>query len=207
MASPLSAPSQNQRSSENKTTSPGMGEVLGRLFSPSPQNGVLPVERPLLATLYRTMGLIVVAAGTLGTIWALLAAVEAHGRADSIVVLVSTFAGTCFSSLLLFGVAQIITYIGRITVATEQTALHVLGTGSASSQGGKASMPPVPAAQPLPAHPQVEAVQPRVDKLVAEVDEQDPKVHCPHCNVRIRVATLRRGPNVCPGCYQEFEVE
>ncbi len=170
--------------------------------SPAPQAQGLPVEKPLLATVYRTMGIVVVACGTLATIWAIGAAFEMQGSIESIVLVISTFASTCLFSLLLFGIAQIITYIGRITVATEQTALRALG-----QSGGTPLASPPPATTPAAPSPARHTAQDAVQAVAKQMEEVDPRVPCPHCNQKIRVAALKRGPNVCPGCYQEFEVE
>lgn len=168
----------------------------------SSQKPGLPKENPLLASFFRIYGYFLLLAGLI----AALVSYKAGSGGDDPVTPVLTAIGALLSfgtlALIAFGIAQIINYIARIAVAAEQTALRALG-----QSGGAPAGTALPVAAPVAAPSPRKTAQDLAQAVAKEMEEADPTASCPHCNRQLRIATLRRGANVCPGCHQEFEVE
>lgn len=144
-------------------------------------------KTPILATIYNVSGCLVIVLGMLGSMISVFS-----GTSGSLPAL--TALGSIFIALPLFGIAQLISYIGKtayyaemindsLTTSTYQTAKtlneisHLLQAAGARDEANP-SIPPPP----------VGAI-------------------CPYCNAKIPSSQVQKGENTCPKCNNSFVAE
>jgi len=145
-------------------------------------------KEPILSSIYKVACFIVLVFGLLGSVLSLLLG------SSGLLPALAGIGITLLLALPLFGIAQLISYIGKtayyselisnsLTTSTYQTSktlseiLHRLQTPSARD----------------------EATSPTPPSLVGAI--------CPYCNAKIPSSSVRKGENICPECKNSFIAE
>jgi len=174
-------------------------------------------KTPILTTIYRSIGWVVIVLGVICAIIILKDGTK-NTVANSmmsfppvsiaIIDLLITFA----IALPLFGIAQVVEYIGKTAFYAELANSNLISEavdvkkalGKVSDQlkkiaDNQANAPTSPP-PPIPTtslKPKTSASKP----LIA------PSIVCPHCRERILESNLVEGMNTCPKCSRDFKVE
>jgi hypothetical protein len=175
-------------------------------------------ETPILTTIYRSIGWIVIVLGILVAIFILKdGAVNVSAKsmmsyppfAVAIIDLLITFA----IALPMFGIAQVVEYIGKTAFYAE------LANSNLTSEAGdiKKAIGKVSDQLKKMADNQGQSIESKQAKrtekaefipipLKAPVYSQ-PSINCPTCSQRILESNLVNGMNTCPKCSGDFKVE
>ena len=140
-------------------------------------------KTPILASVYRAFGWIAIIFVVLACIGA---AIGAGGdMLDRLPIIAGVFVGGAFCSIILFGIAQVIDYIGRSAYYLERIDVH-LSSGGQSRTASSIARPDAP----------------RLTGI-----DSSATASCPSCMAELDVRTLHRGTNRCPACKTSFVAE
>ncbi len=146
-------------------------------------------KEPILASIYKVAGFIVLVIGLLGSLGTFL-----WGGSDAILPGITAIGITLIIALPLFGIAQLITYIGKTSYYSEMicNSLTTSTYQTAKSLGE------------ILRRLQTTSVK---DEPIAPIAPSPVGAICPYCNAQIPATKVRKGDNVCPECKNSFIAE
>ncbi|HNS80842.1 MAG TPA: hypothetical protein PKM67_05235 [Kiritimatiellia bacterium] len=162
-------------------------------------------KTPIISSIFNIMGYIVATTGLLMTVYIIASSVS--GKNDSGMAGAGIpLAFAALVSLPFFGLAQVVTFIGRTAFYTEAINDELIvfmrdiykTTNQISERLNKMIAREISRDIKAEAEPVIES---------GPAVKRGQSIECPLCGADIPICNIREGMNRCPDCQQEFEVE